>query len=388
MTPGLLRPLTKRTSDHNGSKTTEVQHHFSWLHKKHQYSPAEQQQQQQQHQHQHKLQQQHQHVATFSQNSSSTEKRKAMTLGGWSRNTLPGKALLFDKLAKLKKKTNQNENNNNNNNKPLFSGPQVSTSHYDESQNDPLIVVCDFCTSEDGSGTEKESEWLNIEKSVRFSLPESKHSETSRPDPREGDYWRFYQPPPPDEEKIHYSRKRDKQTQHHDFDHYHHHGQNESDFHHHTGGKYIPNDFDYPLYNSNNNNNHYCPEHPMRRNLSYVEGLNDFQYLPLPQEALHSSPCCPCCHVTPPPVMMIPQRCCPTLSGASSISRCHQQQHFDERFNNHFQQQQVLINKSEHVSTKFKLIIAYMGFHFFIEIFFSIGVLDLWRASHIFCNIS
>ena len=97
-----------------------------------------------------------------------------MTLGNWGSHRLPGKAILFEKLAKLKKKNGQIDPNNNSSsssvvvgNKPLFSGPQISMSQCDDiNRDDTLIMVCDFCTNDDDDAGDaesaKEPEWLNI----------------------------------------------------------------------------------------------------------------------------------------------------------------------------------------------------------------------------------
>jgi hypothetical protein len=122
MTPGLLRPLAK-SADQRSNKPPQVQHHFSWLHKKQHYSPTAQQQlqlQQYQQKQQLLLQQQQQQLEqlkrqqqvpppqlSFGGRATSGGGRKAMTLGGWGTNRLPGRALLFEKLAKLKKKNGQ-----------------------------------------------------------------------------------------------------------------------------------------------------------------------------------------------------------------------------------------------------------------------------------------
>ena len=353
MTPGLLRPLTKsfdnsrgNNNNNNSTSTTTVnksphfesQHHFSWLHKKHHYSPVAQQQQQQQ--------QLQQHHVPVSFNRPSGERRKALTLGSWGNNLLPGKALLFDKLAKLKKKTSQNATTAATTTPPghngkglLFSGPQMSTNshvHHSMSNNDdPLIVVCDFCTSSSSSSAAsststdvKEPEWLSGEKSVRFSLPESKRQVD--PEERE-DYWGYYQPPVNEIEKGHFSNSinRRREKLYHD----------DLQLHSHL----------------HNNNNNFCTEHPIRRNLSFGEGLNDslmtyHQYPPEP------SSCIPCwCngHGAPPIMMMPPpsscsSHCCPMQQQQQRMLQCHHQNPFEERFSQYpSPHHQVRSNKSE-----------------------------------------
>ncbi len=359
MTPGLLRPLTKsfdnnrgnNNSNNNSSNNTstvnksshfESQHHFSWLHKKHHYSPVAQQQQQQQH-----------HVPV-SFNRPSGERRKAMTLGGWSNNILPGKALLFDKLAKLKKKTSQNAtaaatattstpgSGHNSGKGLLFSGPQMSNnSHLHPSMinDDPLIVVCDFCTSSSSSVSSststdvKEPEWLSGEKSVRFSLPESK----KQVDPDERDeYWGYFQPPVNEIEKGHFSNsinRRKEKLYHEDL-------QSHSHLH----------------------NNNFCSEHPIRRNLSFGEGLNEslMTYHQYPPEPSSCFPCWCNGHGAPPIMMMPPptcsSHCCPIQQQQQQQPRmlqCHHQNPFEERFSQYPSPRlQVRSNKSEFNQSK------------------------------------
>ena len=351
MTPGLLRPLTKsfdhRSSSNNNSSINirspaEVQSHFSWLHRRQHYSPAAQQQQlllQQQQQ----QQQQQRGVDSFSR-PATTEKRKALTLGSWGSNRLSGKSLLFEKLAKLKKKNGSTDLNNNNassssngNNrpKPLFSGPQVSTSHCDDSHDDPLIVVCDFCTTNDDDDGDddvgKEPEWLNIEKSVRFRLPETKMSDASKSnksgadddddddddDGHEADFWGYYEPAP-ELERPNFGRRRERMfscNEFHPSQHHHLQQQQQQQQHQHSarGGSF-------------------CPEHPVKRNLSYGEGLNEFQYLPGAKDPT----CCPCCCSLP--VMMMPpppgcSRCCPVMTPSA--------RHYDDRFSHLYPNRQV-----------------------------------------------
>ena len=359
MTPGLLRPLTK-SFDHRGNNGSnnrspaEVQTHFSWLHRRQHYSPAAQQQQQQlqqqqQQQQQLQLQQQQQQqqqrgVDSFSR-AATTEKRKALTLGSWGSNRLSGKSLLFEKLAKLKKKNGAADLNNNNNSsggnnnginrpKPLFRGPQVSTSHCDDGHDDPLIVVCDFCTTNDADVDDvgKEPEWLNIEKSVRFRLPETKMSEASKSkksaaddeddddvddDDREADFWGYYEPAP-ELERPNFGGRRERMfscNEFHPSQQQQHQGHQQPHQHHSVRG------------------GSFCPEHPVRRNLSYGEGLNEFQYLPGVKEA----PCCPCCCSLPVMVMPPPppgcSRCCPVMTPTA--------RHFDDRFSHLYPNRQV-----------------------------------------------
>ena len=371
MTPGLLRPLTKSFDPRNGSqnKSSDVQHHFSWLHRKQNYSPSAVQQQQQQQQQQIQQQQQQQiqqqqqqqqkHVETFNR-ASSNERRKAMTLGNWGSHRLPGKAILFEKLAKLKKKNGQIDPNNNSSsssvvvgNKPLFSGPQISMSQCDDiNRDDTLIMVCDFCTNDDDDAGDaesaKEPEWLNIEKSVRFSLPESKTSSDSkkskaRPDEEdEADYWEgYYQPVMSDVTRQSLSRKREKSFLSNEFycnlppppqqQQQPHHHQQQQNYSHSVRSS------------SSNNNNYYCPQHPIKRNVSCNEGISDYHFVSPAKEPPLS--CCPCCCtmpmvMVPPPPPQPPDcsRCCPMLNTA---------RHYDERFSHHYPSPQVTLIKNE-----------------------------------------
>ena len=282
MTPGLLRPLSRAFDQQTGKSTREYEntnHHFSWINKKHSSPP----------------QQQQQNVASFNRGIE-REKRKSMTLGSWSHNILPGKALLFDKLAKLKKKTSQQPNVSNHSHvKPLFSGPQTSNHpHYEECIDDPLIVVCDFCTSTDINEPAREPEWLNIEKSVRFSLPESTETEKESRHKERENHWGYYQPTQ-QEERHSSHRKRDKLS--------------------HT-------DTHYP-----NSNKSCCSDHSMKRHSSYGEGLDElhmsaYQYAPDPnccscwctvnngtQPFVMVPPSCSHCFNVPPPMIMSPRQC-------------------------------------------------------------------------------
>jgi len=116
MTPGLLRPGGSKQK----ARTTcyEDARHQSWL-------PWQSDDQVQ--------------VTRSSLKSHQSERRKSHTLSNWT-NNLPGKALLLDQLAKLKKKTASQSSS-----KTLFTGPQGSNPQSTDDDS-PMIVVCDFCT--------------------------------------------------------------------------------------------------------------------------------------------------------------------------------------------------------------------------------------------------
>ena len=105
---------------------------------------------------------------------SNSRKKKAFTLHAWS--NIPGKMALFDQLAKLKrKKASATTVAPANSESKLHQQQQQGHQHHAlKASSKPNVVKQSSSTSE----------WLNVEKSVRFTLPPNEVKKRSKANSR------------------------------------------------------------------------------------------------------------------------------------------------------------------------------------------------------------
>lgn len=106
-------------------------------------------------------------------------RRKATTLASWS--NLPGKSLLIDQLARLKAKSSNNSSSSSKSCKKCRECSCFTSSNnlYWDDTYQPMSLQQPpppkAATKAASLKKNKSSEWLNIEKSVRFNLPSQNH---------------------------------------------------------------------------------------------------------------------------------------------------------------------------------------------------------------------
>ena len=107
------------------------------------------------------------------QRPQNSTKKKAFTLHAWS--NIPGKMALFDQLAKLKrKKASATTVAPANSESKLHQQQQGHQHHALKASSKPNVVKQSSSTSE----------WLNVEKSVRFTLPPNEVKKRSKANSR------------------------------------------------------------------------------------------------------------------------------------------------------------------------------------------------------------